>query len=92
MAIGTDEDARFDYVVVGAGTAGCLLADRLSATGASVCVLEAGGRDWSPLIHLPVGYVWNVHTSVMYSRICSTGIPVRRSLTSIWIIRIACPS
>ena len=57
MAIGTDEDARFDYVVVGAGTAGCLLADRLSATGASVCVLEAGGRDWSPLIHLPVGYV-----------------------------------
>jgi len=43
MAIGTDEDARFDYVVVGAGTAGCLLADRLSATGASVCVLEAGG-------------------------------------------------
>ena len=41
MAIGTDEDARFDYVVVGAGTAGCLLADRLSATGASVCVLEA---------------------------------------------------
>ena len=62
MAIGTDEDARFDYVVVGAGTAGCLLADRLSATGASVCVLEAGGRDWSPLIHLPVGYVWNVHS------------------------------
>ena len=44
MAIGTDEDARFDYVVVGAGTAGCLLADRLSATGASVCVLEAGAR------------------------------------------------
>ena len=82
MAIGTDEDARFDYVVVGAGTAGCLLADRLSATGASVCVLEAGGRDWSPLIPLPVGYVsppWPGRRSSTPSARTSTG---RRSWTS----------
>jgi 4-pyridoxate dehydrogenase len=46
---------RFDYVVVGAGSAGCLLADRLSAPGWSVCVLEAGGADRDPLIHVPIG-------------------------------------
>ncbi|HUZ73918.1 MAG TPA: GMC family oxidoreductase N-terminal domain-containing protein [Stellaceae bacterium] len=46
---------RFDYVIVGAGSAGCLLADRLSAPGFSVCVLEAGGADRDPLIHVPIG-------------------------------------
>ena len=47
----------FDYVIVGAGTAGCVLADRLSADGArSVLLLEAGGRDWDPLIHVPLGF------------------------------------
>lgn len=62
MAPEANMNGEFDYVVVGAGTAGCLLTNRLSATGASVCLLEAGGADWSPLIHLPVGYVWNVHS------------------------------
>ena len=47
----------FDYVIVGAGTAGCVLADRLSAGGkSSVLVLEAGGTDRRPMIQLPVGY------------------------------------
>ncbi|UOM33309.1 GMC family oxidoreductase [Acuticoccus sp. I52.16.1] len=48
----------FDYVIVGAGTAGCLLADRLTEDGRhSVCVLEAGPRDRYPFIHMPAGYI-----------------------------------
>ncbi|MBL8583661.1 MAG: GMC family oxidoreductase N-terminal domain-containing protein [Rhizobiaceae bacterium] len=49
---------RFDFIIVGAGTAGCLLADRLSENPAnSVCVIEAGPRDSHPFIHLPAGYI-----------------------------------
>jgi choline dehydrogenase len=44
-----------DYVIVGAGSAGCVLADRLSADGARVILLEAGPRDLHPWIHVPAG-------------------------------------
>ena len=47
---------RFDYVIVGAGSAGCVLADRLSAGNRRVLVLEAGPRDRSAWIKLPIGY------------------------------------
>ena len=46
---------RADYVVVGAGSAGCVVASRLSETGASVILLEAGPSDWHPMIHIPAG-------------------------------------
>ncbi|MBM3648262.1 MAG: choline dehydrogenase [Alphaproteobacteria bacterium] len=46
---------RADYVVVGAGSAGCTVASRLSETGASVILLEAGPSDWHPMIHIPAG-------------------------------------
>lgn len=53
---------RFDYVIVGAGSAGCVLTSRLSEDpNVSVCVLEAGPSDWHPYIHLPAGFIKTFH-------------------------------
>ncbi|RLK08023.1 GMC family oxidoreductase [Ruegeria conchae] len=51
-----------DYAVVGAGSSGCVIANRLSADpNTSVALLEAGGRDTNPWIHIPVGYFKTMH-------------------------------
>ena len=53
-----NEEIVADYVIVGAGTAGCVLANRLSADGKlKVVLIEAGGRDRHPMIHIPAGFL-----------------------------------
>ena len=50
--------SEFDYVIVGAGSAGCILANRLTESGKNtVCLLEAGPPDWNPFIHIPAGFI-----------------------------------
>jgi len=52
----------FDYVIIGSGSAGSVLANRLSEDAAvSICVLEAGPSDWHPYIHLPAGFIKTFH-------------------------------
>ncbi len=72
----------FDYIIVGAGTAGCLLANRLSADPSKrVLLLEAGGKDDYHWIHIPVGYLYcigNPRTDWCFNTEADAGLNGRR--------------
>ena len=75
-------DPAFDYVIVGAGSAGCAIAARLSEDpGVSVCLLEAGGSDKSVLVHAPAGVAAMVPTKInnwAYQTVPQQGLNGRR--------------
>ncbi len=71
-------DSTFDYIIVGAGTAGCLLANRLSADASKrVLLIEAGKRDDYHWIHIPVGYLYcigNPRTDWLFETEAAAGL------------------
>jgi len=71
-------EASFDYIIVGAGTAGCLLANRLSADASKrVLLIEAGRKDDYHWIHIPVGYLYcigNPRTDWLYNTAPDAGL------------------
>jgi choline dehydrogenase len=75
-------DTSFDYIIIGAGTAGCLLANRLSADPKKrVLLIEAGRKDDYHWIHIPVGYLYcigNARTDWLYSTEADTGLNGRK--------------
>src|SRR5260221_9642551 len=78
---------RYDYIIIGAGSAGCTLANRLSEDeGASVLLLEAGGSDRHPLVRIPIG-LGKLHEYWLFDwglraepdpALCGRAIPARR--------------
>jgi choline dehydrogenase len=75
-------DTSFDYVIIGAGTAGCLLANRLSADPSKrVLLIEAGRKDDYHWIHIPVGYLYcigNARTDWLYKTEADAGLNGRQ--------------
>ena len=58
-------EQSFDYVIIGGGSAGCVLAGRLSERAEiRVLLIEAGPRDWNPVIHMPTGEIFTIGSSI----------------------------
>lgn len=80
----SDSSKHFDYIIIGAGSAGCLLANRLSADPTnSVLLIEAGGADNYPWIHIPIGYLYcidNPRTDWRFRTAPQTGLNGRSLL------------
>lgn len=75
----------FDYVIVGGGSAGCVLASRLSEdSDVSVCLLEAGPPDRHPLIHMPMGILWMMRSKVLNWNFYTQGEPETGGRRMFW--------
>ncbi|NVH47279.1 GMC family oxidoreductase [Photobacterium damselae] len=75
----------FDYIIVGAGSAGCVLANRLSANSHNkVCLIEAGPQDKHPMIHVPLGLIGMMHSKVMNWRYYTEPEPALNERKLFW--------
>ncbi len=72
----THPKSHIDYIIIGGGSAGCVLANRLSAhPDLNVCLIEAGPRDNSPFIHMPMGLMFNLRSNVIEWKFWTTPQP-----------------